>query len=354
MNLKNKIFNNQKYLSVDKFFDFILYNKKYGYYFKKIPLGKNGDFITSPLISNLFSEMIAIWIVDFWQKIGSPNNFNIVELGPGDGTLIEILNQSFKNFPKFRESVNIYLYEKSLTLKKIQRKNISNNKVKWISKLSDIKKGPVIFIGNEFLDAIPIKQFIRKKNNILEKNLYLDKNNKIKDFYKIANAKDKSIINSFYSLKKNKFIEFPKKGFFLLDKIVKKIFKENGGILLIDYGYLGINNYSTLQSVKKHKKNKLFENLGNADITSLVNFRLLKEYFTKRNLKVRNIVSQSFFLKRIGIIERANILSKKMNFKSKADLYYRLSRIIDPKNMGELFKVIFAYKSKNNNFIGFD
>ena len=122
--------------------------------------------------------------------------------------------------------------------------------------------------------------------------------------------------------------------------------------MLIDYGYLLPNNKSTLQSVFKHKKNDLFKNLGKADITSLVNFSLLKEYFIKNNLKVKKIVTQKYFLEKTGIIERASNLSKKMSFKDQSNLYYRLKRLLDSKSMGNLFKVIFAYKLKENNFLG--
>ena len=93
--------------------------------------------------------------------------------------------------------------------------------------------------------------------------------------------------------------------------------------------------------------------MGNADITSLVNFKLLNEYFNKKNLKVKKIVTQKNFLKKIGILERANILSKKMNFREQSNLYLRLKRLLDTSLMGELFKVIFAYKYKKNNFQGF-
>ena len=352
MTINNKNFFN-KYFPVDKFIDHILYNKKFGYYFKKEPFGNKGDYITSPLISDLFSEMIAIWIIDTWQKIGSPKNFNIIELGPGNGALMHILNETFKNFPKFYSSVKICLFEKSERLKKIQKKNISDNKIKWISTISEIKKGPLIFIGNEFFDAIPIKQFKNKNGIFFEKNLFINKDLKTKEIYKKALSSEVKMLKKFNSIKKNKFIEFPKMGFSILKNIIKKIKKNTGGILLIDYGYVSKSNIDTLQSIKNHKKNKIFENLGDADITSLVNFKLLNEYFIKNKLEVKNIVSQSIFLKTMGIIERANILSKKMNFKDKADLFYRLKRLLSPNDMGELFKVIFAYKSKNKNFIGF-
>ena len=122
---------------------------------------------------------------------------------------------------------------------------------------------------------------------------------------------------------------------------------------MIDYGYVKPNNQNTLQSVIKHKKNRLLKNLGKDDITSHVNFSLLKEFFLKKNLKVKEIVTQSNFLKRMGIIERAEIVSKKMIFSEKANLYFRLKRLLNPKLMGELFKVCLAYKFKENNYYGF-
>ena len=353
MKFKEKIFKNSNTVSVDQFVNHVLFDKKYGYYNKNYPFGKRGDFITSPLISPLFSEMIAIWIVSIWENFGKPKKFNIVELGPGDGKLIKILEKTFQKFDEFEKSTNIFLYEKSLSLKKVQQKNIDNKKIKWVTNFSKITNGPVIFIGNEFFDAIPIKQFLRKGNNILEKKFILNKNNKISEKFTAARLEDINFINKFKTLKNNKFIEFPRLGFDELDKITKKISKNRGGILLIDYGYCNQINKSTLQSVKKHKKNRLLDNLGSADITSLVNFRLLEEYFKNKKLKVKNVVTQSFFLKKMGIVERANILSTKMSFKDKIDLYERLKRLLSPYSMGSLFKVIFAFKNKKNNFIGF-
>ena len=352
--ISNKIFfNNSKILPVDKFFENVLYDKKFGYYSSKIAFGSSGDFITAPGVSSLFSEIIGIWLVSTWETLGRPQRFNIVELGPGDGCLIKILLKTFKKFPKFYESTNIFLYEKSDLLKNLQKKNINNLKVKWINNFDNIKTGPVIFFGNEFFDAIPIKQFSCKKNFLMEKYYLLNKNNKIDTTYKKASSKDTLLIKKFKILKNLKFIEFPKLGLNELAKMIKKISKLEGGLLLIDYGYLTPKNKSTLQSVIKHKKNNLLNNLGKADITSLVNFKLLNEFFIKNGLKVKKVVSQKFFLERMGIVERANNMSQNLNFKEQSDLYLRLKRLLDEKLMGNLFKVIFTYKSKKDNFLGF-
>ena len=353
--ISNKsFFNNSKVLPIDQFIENVLYNKKVGYYSSKTPFGKKGDFLTAPGISNLFSEIIGIWLISTWYTLGRPKNFNIVELGPGDGSLTKILLKIFQKFSTFNQATNIFLYEKSNLLKKLQKKNINNLKVKWIKNFTSIKKGPIIFFGNEFFDAIPIKQFSHKKNFLLEKHYLLNKKDKIDEIYKKASIKYVSQIKSFKSLKNLKFIEFPKLGFDELNKIIKKLSKFEGGLLLIDYGYLTPKNKNTLQSLIKHKRNNLLDNLGKADITSLVNFKLLNEYFIKNNLKVKKIVTQKFFLEKMGIIERANNLSEKMSFKEQSNLYLRLKRLLDTKLMGNLFKVIFAYKSNKDNFLGFE
>ena len=346
-------FKKSKVLPVDKFFKNVLYDKKFGYYNSQIPLGKKGDFITSPKISNLFSEIIAIWIISCWETFGKPKNFNIVELGPGDGSLTNILLRSFKKFPEFNSVKKMFLFEESKLLKKIQKRKIVDKDIKWINNFSGIKKGPVIFFGNEFFDAIPIKQFKKLKNSILEKNYTLGKNFKIKQVFKKASESNIKDIESYKVLRKLKFIEFPKLGLEELKKISKKVSKLQGCILLIDYGYIEPNNQNTLQSVMKHKKNNPLNNLGRADITSHVNFSLLKEFFQKNDLEIMDVITQKKFLENLGILKRAEIIAKNMKFSDQSNLYLRLKRLLSPRSMGNLFKVILAYKFNNNNFAGF-
>jgi NADH dehydrogenase [ubiquinone] 1 alpha subcomplex assembly factor 7 len=353
MNHNFKFFKKEKYLPADKFFRNVLYDKKFGYYCTKQPFGIKGDFITAPKISNLFSEMIAIWIISTWKILGKPKKINIIELGPGDGSLTKVLLNVFKKFPDFNTAKNIYLYEISDYLKNLQKKNIKNYEIKWITNFKNLDNAPVIFFGNEFFDAIPIKQYKNKNGNFLEKYFSLYKNDKITEVFKKASKQDIKEIKSYKSLKNQKFIEFPKIGFRELKKIVKKIFKVNGCLLMIDYGYLNLKNQNTLQSVINHKKNNLLNNLGKADITSHVNFKLLSEFFLNNNLKVKKVVTQQKFLKNMGILERAEIISKKMKFSDQSNLYLRLKRLLSSNQMGKLFKVSLAYKSKSNKFFGF-
>lgn len=348
-----KFFKKKKILPIDKFFCNVLYNNRFGYYNSKLPFGEKGDFLTSPIISNLFSEMVAIWTVYTWELFGKPKNFNIVELGPGDGSLTSVLLKSFKKFPEFDSVKKIFLYEASKYLKRIQKKNILDKNIKWIKNFNQIKKGPVIFFGNEFFDSIPIKQFKRINNRYFEKNYSFDKDYNIKEVYKKASNYNIKIIKSLNVIKKMKFIELPKLGLQELNKIIRKISKLNGCILMIDYGYLKSNNQNTLQSVMRHRKNNLHQNLGKADITAHVNFSLLDEFFSKNGLKVKSTITQKQFLEKMGIVERAKIIAQKMKFSEQSDLYLRIRRLLSPKSMGNLFKVILAYKFNKNNFAGF-
>ena len=344
-----KFFKKSKKLPIDKFFMNVLYDNKFGYYASKQPFGLKGDFTTAPKISILFSEIIAIWIISVWEKLDKPEKFNIIELGPGDGSLTKVLLRTFKKFPEFNSAKKIYLYEESSYLKKIQKKTIDSKDIRWIRSFDKIKDGPVIFFGNEFFDAIPIKQFKKIKNIIFEKNYRIDANYKIKETYEKASKKDVKTIESYNTFKNLNFIEVPDLGLKELKKIVKKISNLQGCLLMIDYGYLKSQNKDTLQSVMKHKKNNLLENLGKADVTSHVNFELLTEFFFKNNIKVKKIITQKQFLEKMGILERAKIISKKMKFREQSDLYLRLKRLLSPGSMGSLFKVILSYNFDKKN-----
>ena len=345
--------NKNKYISLDKFIDKFLYNKKIGYYMHKNPFGKKGDFITAPNISILFSEMLAIWCISFWENLGCPKKINIIEMGAGNGEMMHQMIKVFKRFDKFLNSSKYFIFEKSHFLKKIQKKKITSSKVSWINSLDNLKNGPNIFLANEFFDALPIKQYIKKKNKWFEKKVKVSgiDNFELVDGPTNINSIEKKVgIN----LKSNqKIIEFSPLAYKYLNTISKKINTFQGGLLIIDYGYLEKKMKNSLQSVHKHKFNDILENLGNSDITYNINFYLLKRIFKKLKLKVAGITTQGNFLTKLGIMQRAEILSRNLKFSKKADIYYRLNRLVDNKFMGTLFKVMFVTKKKNKFKVGF-
>jgi len=352
----NKIINilkEKKFMPLDQFINIALYDKKFGYYMKNNPFGKEGDFITSPSISNLFGEMLAIWCVAYWEHIGKPSKILLVELGPGDGSLCKDLLKTFKQFKNFYNSLEINLFEISDKLKIIQKAKINNRKVKWIKKIKEINYGPVIFLGNEFFDGLPIKQIFKKKKLFFEKYVALSNNKKIRLVHKKANNNLIKRIQNLNLISIGNIIEYPVEALEYLEIIAKKINKFDGGILTFDYGYVQKKNQNTLQSVKKHRYTNPFIKPGHSDITSHINFKLFHKILKKNNRNVKKITTQNEFLKKIGILERADILSKKMTFKEKANMFYRLKRLLDYREMGSLFKVLFAQKNGRKFSLGF-
>ncbi len=348
MKLKNDLT-----LTLDKFINLSLYDKKFGYYMKKNPFGKKGDFITAPNVSRLFSEIIAIWIVSFWKSLGSPKKFNIIEMGAGNGEMMKILFESFQKFPLFFNSCNLIIYEKSPLLIKIQKKKLNKKKITWISKIGKISKVPSIFVANEFFDSLPIKQF--EKNNHVWFEKFVKVKIKKKSFLfekKIDIKKIEKKINFKISQNQN-FIEYSEQGLNYLTEISIFIKKNTGGLLLIDYGYLDKKMKNTLQAISNHKFANILDNIGNVDITHNINFELFRKYTDQKGNLKNNITTQKNFLIKMGIKERAEIISQNLNFLKKADIYYRLKRLIDEKQMGNLFKVMLVKNKKNNFKLGF-
>ena len=344
---------NNKHIPFDKFIDIALYHKKTGYYMKKNPFGKDGDFITAPNISILFSEMLAIWCIAFWEHLGYPKKINIIELGAGNGEMMYQMIKVFERFNKFRESSNYFILEKSQFLKKIQKKKLNSHKITWLNSINKLKNGPNIFLANEFFDALPIKQFIKKNNKWYEKSIKKNNINKFEFVNVITNIKDLEKKIKINLSKNQKIIEFSPLTYDYLNIISKKINIFQGGLLIVDYGYLKKKMRDSLQSVYKHNFNNVLDNFGKSDITYNLNFFLLKKIVKKLNLKVVGLTSQRNFLTKLGILDRAEILAKNLQFSKKADIYYRIKRLIDRNFMGELFKVMFV-TGKNIKFkLGF-
>ena len=340
-------------ISLDKFIKESLYNKKFGYYMNKNPFGKKGDFITAPNISILFSEMIAIWIISFWQNLKCPKKFNLIELGAGNGEMMNVLINTFKTFPKFNNACNINVLEKSNLLKKIQKEKIKNKNVKWLKNLDELNNLPSIFIANEFFDALPIKQFIKKKNNWYER--YVKFNNLKKPIFQdipfdMMKLEKKLKIKISY---KQEFVEYSPLALKYLKIMTTKIKLYDGGILIIDYGYTNKKIKNTLQAISHHKYSNVLDFFGKSDISYNINFSLIDRIIIKLGFFCSLITNQKEFLTRLGIIQRAEILSKNMPFSKKADIYFRLKRLIDKSQMGNLFKVMLIKNKKNKFKLGF-
>ena len=347
------IFKKNDILSLDKFIEESLYNKKFGYYMKKNPFGREGDFVTAPNISVLFSEMIAIWIISFWENMGCPKKFNLIELGAGNGEMMRVLVSSFEKFPKFKNSCKINILEKSKLLKELQKKNIKKEDINWLKNLDELNSLPSIFVANEFFDALPIKQFIKIEKIWHER--YIKFNNQIKpEFLDIPFDIHKLEKKVKFKISTNqKFIEYSPLLSKYINNITRKISLNGGGILIIDYGNTDKEMKNTLQAVSKHKYSNILDNIGNSDITFNLNFFLINQMIIKFNSVSSTITTQKKFLTKIGILKRAEIISKNILFSKKADIYFRVKRLIDKNQMGNLFKVMFIKSKKDKFKLGF-
>ena len=338
---------------MDTFIEESLYNKKYGYYMKKNPFGKRGDFITAPNISILFSEMIAIWVISFWEKLDCPKQFNLIELGAGNGEMMRVLVNTFNKFPQFKSSCKINILEKSKLLQQIQKNNIKNKKIKWLNNLNELNNFPCIFIANEFFDALPIKQFLKKEKKWYERHVQFTNNEELKYLdipFDMQKFEKEIKFNISY---RQKFIEYSPQTSKYLKAIINKIKLNNGGILIIDYAYLEKEMKNTLQAVSKHKYCDVLKGFRNSDITYNLSFNLINKIIKKLGPCSSLSTTQKEFLTKLGILGRAEILSKNMPFSKKADIYFRIKRLIDENQMGHLFKVMLITNHKNKFKLGF-
>ena len=338
-------------IPLDEFINNALYHPKKGFYMKKSPFGKEGDFITAPNISNIFSEMIFVWLLSYWEKFYKNKKINIIELGAGNAEMMSQIIRSSQKFSSFKSNCNFIIYEKSTKLIKIQKKKLRKYKVRWIKSLDKIDNKPTIFIGNEFLDALPVKQYLNINNNWHERYVQ-KKGSKYKFSNQKCNIKKIEKRLNFKISKDQNFLEISFEEINLIKKL-NNIISENGGcILFIDYAYSDYKMFDTLQAVKKHRKVDIFYDIGNADISHIINIPFLKKIAKKINLQLTHNTQRNFLLN-LGILQRGEILAANKSFLEKANIYYRINRLIDKKQMGELFKIIFFHKKNNNFKLGF-
>ena len=325
-------------ISLDKYMKFCLYDKKLGYYSNKNPIGCGGDYVTSPEISQMFGELIGLWLLQVWYDQGSPSKFNLIELGPGNGTLMKDILRATSIEPKFKKSAIISLIEKSKILKKKQLKKLSSYNINWKRSFKNINKFPLYIIGNEFFDALPIKQFKKDKNKWFEKFVYVNEKNELDFLFKeIKKLREPHYLPKNFD--ERNIFEKSEVSLTYIDKICKKIFTNGGVGLFIDYGHNG-NNGDSFQSLFRHKFSNPLENIGKSDLSSYVNFKDLSSIVRKNKLFATNIKTQGDFLKMLGIQLRYEKLKKNLNKVQERELYLSMQRLIDNAQMGHIFKVI--------------
>ena len=277
----------------------------------------------------------------------------MLELGAGNGEMMKVIINTLKKFPECFGTCNFMIHEKSDFLINQQKKNLQSKKISWIKDIKKINSDPTIYLANEFFDAIPIKQFFKNKESWVER--FVDLKNPKKAEFKEQKIDIKILEQSLnFEISKNQnIIEYSPETFKYLKNICNIIQKNDGGILIIDYGYLNSKMHETLQAVNNHKYSNVLEKIGDSDITYNINFNLFQKFINQFHNLNSLVSNQNKFLTSMGILQRAEIISKNIAFSKKTDLFYRIRRLIDEKQMGELFKVMLIKNIKNKFKTGF-
>ena len=341
--IKEKIQTNGP-INIEEFMSISLNDKNSGYYIKSSPIGKDSDFITAPEISQMFGELIAIWLLDAWDKSGR-QKINIIELGPGNGLLMQDIVRVAKKFPIFFKKISLWLYDINESLSKIQDKNIEH-KFERINSLEKLPNGINFIIANEFFDAIPIRQYIFDRGYWNERLIDVNKKG---DFClikrKLTANQMKNLDLPEYIYPSSKVFETSPKQDKIFNLLIKNI-SLSGGLLIFDYAKIVDGFGDTLQAISNHQKKSIFFTPGKTDLTAHVNYHRYIQLAKNNDLSYYGPTKQSSFLEGMGIVNRYESLRKNASDKEKEILYRQFHRLMDSDKMGSLFKVIYFSNNK--------
>lgn len=308
------------------------------YYARGDAFGADGDFITAPEISQVFGELIGLWAVTAWQAIGQPRSFHLVECGPGRGTLMaDILRTVADIEPRFLHSASIRLVERSESLKERQAQALEGHYPKWHDDLSTLPDGPVIIIANEFLDALPIEQFVKTQSGWCDRLIAHDQDG----FTFVAGSLPKgNALDAFEDAEAGSILEQSAAVDQLCQDLGTLCVERPGVALLIDYGHSTTAIGETLQAVRKHQFHPVLQQPGTADITAHVDFAAVTQSARSAGAKVHGPIEQGLWLRRLGINVRQAQLSEGRSKQEAAAINTSITRLIGREHMGSLFKVI--------------
>ena len=282
--------------------------------------------------------------MSFYQEFMNKKLLSITERGSGKGTLLKDAIRTIYKVTNNKINLEITILEKSERLITLQKENLKNEKVKWISDIKGLSLEPQIIIANEFFDALPINQYVRSNEGWHEKKIAI-KNDKL--CFTLDNKIWVPSDSIFSDFKIGDTLEYSEQTISIFSNICNHLNQYDGVLLLVDYGNIsGIGD--TLQAVNKHKFRGVLEKPGQSDLSSHVNFRLLKEIAIKKNLYVSPVKEQRNFLLELGIKERLKSLTKNVSLAIAETVNSEIKRLIDPDKMGSLFKVIAITKTKRN------
>lgn len=316
------------------------------YYSGKDPLGDQGDFITAPEISQMFGELIGLWLADIWIRAGREEPVYYVELGPGRGTLVK---DALRAARKYGLEPRVHLVETSQALKDIQLRAVPG--AVWHNDLSTIPQdGPILLVANEFLDALPIRQLVRGPEGWRERMVGLDGENFA--FVMGGQNMDPAVPVEFREAAEGAILETSPAAAAIMYEVAGRLVDQGGAALFIDYGHDMLKTGSTLQAVANHRKVHPFASPGDADLTALVDFATLARIAQSRDARHIGTVTQGAWLKALGIATRAQNLAARAPHYAR-DIAEATERLIADDQMGSLFKVMALASPRWQGGVGF-
>lgn len=318
-------------MTVAEYMGACLYDPQDGYYATRPSIGgANADFLTAPEASQMFGELIGLWCAHEWDVLGRPA-FNLIELGPGRGVLMQDMLRATQRIEGFRDAASVIFIETSAPLREEQAERVAD--AEWGMRLEDAPPGPSLIVANEFLDCFPIRQFFRGEDGWHEKLVGLDEAEQLVFGLSTALPAPESedevgVVREIAPALESFMYE-----------IERRLHEAPGRALFIDYGYIRPEGADTLQALKKHTKVDAIESPGEADLTAHVDFARVAQLADAAGLQVHGPMTQGDFLRMLGLEMRADALAN-ANPEHAERLAREVKRLSDASEMGALFKVI--------------
>lgn len=331
-------------MGLERFMGAVLGHPELGYYMRQDPFGSRGDFTTAPEISQIFGEMIGAWLVDMWMQMGKPSPFILLEAGPGRGTLMaDILRVS----KEFSAAAKIHLLEMSPVLRQKQRDALGGHDVHWHDDFSSVPdNAPIFFIANEFFDALPFRQFVYNgPSGWAERVVQMKRDEDMAFEFVERDCGSYDPLSEFDIVAPEIGFIFevsPDRSAFMV-ALSRRIKAQGGAGLILDYGHLKVGYGDTFQALYRHGYIDPLTHIGDADLTSHVDFAALAKAARESAVMLAGMGEQGDFLNALGIGARAAMLSKNAAGKQQDDIRKALHRLTHSDEMGSLFKVMGIY-----------
>lgn len=318
-----------------------LFHPQEGYYTARAPIGAEGDFITAPEVSQIFGELIGLWLVQAWTDMGAPAAFNLVELGPGRGVLMQDVLRAARLRPAFLDAAHVWLVETGGRLRLEQRRRLKDCGVRidWADRFADVPAAPTLLVANEFFDCLPIRQFLRGPVGWRERLVGLSPDGAALAFTLAPAPPEPSLdLPSKDDINEGAVYELNQAAEAAAEEIARALVSCGGRAIIIDYGHLHDGFGETLQAVRRHGYWPVLSSPGAADITAHVNFERLTRAAFNAGASAHGPVPQGVFLERLGLPFRLERLSHGKTPDEVMKLHQGALRLASPNQMGELFK----------------